>query len=127
VPTLEPTGSPTVSAAPTTSHAPTLVGNYEVDSYEELKNKIETAEEGRQWVLTLAGDIVGNGEKIDISPNQDIKIIGSNLLGRRARVTQNSTIVHPFLRARSADFRLWLENLDVSGWWGGSDNKMIVF
>ena len=125
VPTIVPTSLPTISAAPTTSHAPTLVGNYDVDSYKELKDNIALAEDGRQWVLTLAGDIVGSGEKIDISSNKDIKIIGSYSLGRRARVTQNSTIVHKFLRASSGHVRLWLENLDVSGWWGGNENKMI--
>ena len=130
-PSPSPTSSnPTATFTPTTSHAPTLTGVYDVSSFTELYDAINTAEDDRPWVLTLTGDISGN-DTIYVRQNKNIKVIGSSALGRRARITPGVANPPGFIsdcndvysevsnavcdHEENGLMTLWLENLDISG------------
>ena len=121
-PTAEPTtASPTVSAPPTLSQAPTLSGVYDISNHNELSDAITSAEEGREWILTITSDLVTNSSIVPAS-NTRLKIVGSSALGRRARITPVYTGGHTFLDhgssgTASESITLWVENLEFDGFY----------
>ena len=98
------TASPSISAVPTTSQAPTLSGKYDISNHADLSDAVASAEEGREWVLTVMNDIVANSS-IVLPSHSLIKVIGSSALGRRVKVTPGSGDLSRRRRATTAGRR----------------------
>jgi predicted outer membrane repeat protein len=100
------------------SAAPTLSGEYNVWTWSELDDAIDTAENGRQWKITVMTDIWDFADDIKIYPDKVISVVGSSALGRRARMTLpvDATKLDSFFRSKShsGGHTLELENLDFS-------------
>ena len=101
------TPSPTVSNDPTISPAPTTFGNFEVATFGELSDAIESApNSGRQWVITLIGRI-SIRSMLDLAPGTSIKLAGP--------LTQPQVCVFPSL-ANNADGFLFMVREVYSLW-----------
>ena len=101
------TPSPTVSNDPTISPAPTTFGNFEVATFGELSDAIESApNSGRQWVITLIGRI-SIRSMLDLAPGTSIKLAGP--------LTQPQVRVFPTL-ANNADGFLFMVRWVYSLW-----------
>ena len=117
-PTFSPTNEPTVSFAPTLSPAPSLSGQFDISSWTEACAALASAEDGREWVLTITGDIyVGNcGDFSRLVPrHKNIKVVGSEALGRQAQIIPEAGHSAGFLYNEDGPVTLSLENLDLSG------------
>ena len=109
---IAPSSFPTLSTVPTFTHSPTGIGYYEIVDYDALVDAIESAEEGREWVIKVLSDIDVD-QTAFILPNRNIKVVGSDALGRRVRVKGRYNA--GFLRGTEEDglVVLWIENLDM--------------
>jgi hypothetical protein len=147
--TVPTTSSPTISAPPSSSLAPSLTGNNEVSTDAELRDQIAVAEDGREWTLTVTDDF-GVNRTFVIPRFKHFKVIGSSNLGRRARFTKSIVNsdpwdddlcfkLHNFDRGQEeessigtyeGDFNaLWLVNIELKGFpsyaiHGGERNTM---
>ena len=143
IPTPKPTPLPTTSSpsatfSPTSSFAPTFTGIYDVSEFDELKDAIRTAIDGRPWILTVTEDISVD-HSLFVMPYKNIQVIGSSTLGRRARITPGAENPPGFISCCAnmdpaitsgmcayieypkhnshyyGKSNIWLENLDISG------------
>ena len=127
-----PTVSPSVSHIPTSTHAPSLSGTYEVVAYDELIDAIESAEEGREWLIYVTHDLSAN-EPIglcEVASNMHIKMVGPNALGRARVVSTSWTNLNFFIVDRGVSNGFWFENLEIVGFYGaitlGANSTLVL-
>ena len=117
IPIPSPSNNPTPvpTSSPTSSQAPTLTGEYDISTYTELIDAVGSAEDGREWALTLKNDVIAN-TSIVIASNTQIKVVGSSALGHRAQVQGSASfgwLTDSVTGSRNVT--LWLENLEIVG------------
>ena len=83
---LTPSATPTVSDGPTFSPAPTVSG-FDVLTHDELSDAVDNApDNGRQWAITIVTNVIAVESALFLRNGINIKIMGDNALGQRARI-----------------------------------------